>query len=450
VSPVTARLSGLPDSVLDPRAHADFKVEEHMKTPLLGGVAILAVAFASPVRAQGPGTFELGVFGQVSYFDRSLVLVQAQGGPGARLGLFLSRNLEVEGEGAFVPVEGPDGAKVYYVPLRARALLNIPTGTHTALLLGAGYVHNEYGHDVDASDDGGTAMAGVRLGLRGLPSIRLATYVDYIPSPGNGASSNVNWGLQFGLSWLVGRNAPVWEPAGGKPSAQRSDSAAAADSLAAVRADSLRLAAAAARADSVRASAARDSATAAAKADSLRVAQAELARRQQALRDSLVTAARNDSVRAAALRDSLRLTRDRVRIAALRDSLARVALRDSLRAMTAAKHTRVTLRGVNFEINRAVLLPESRDILNDVAQSLVANRDVTVEVAGHTDNTGPRALNDSLSLARAEAVQVFLIEHGVEAARMVIHGYAWDQPVASNKTPSGRAQNRRVELRRTD
>jgi OOP family OmpA-OmpF porin len=137
-------------------------------------------------------------------------------------------------------------------------------------------------------------------------------------------------------------------------------------------------------------------------------------------------------------------------MAALRDSLARVALRDSLRALTAAKNTRVTLRGVNFEINKAVLLPESRDILGDVAQSLVANPEVTVEVAGHTDNTGPRALNDSLSLARAEAVKAFLIERGVEAGRMTVHGYAWDQPVASNKTASGRAQNRRVELRRTD
>jgi outer membrane protein OmpA-like peptidoglycan-associated protein len=85
-----------------------------------------------------------------------------------------------------------------------------------------------------------------------------------------------------------------------------------------------------------------------------------------------------------------------------------------------------------------------------VAQSLVANPDVKVEVAGHTDNTGPRTLNERLSTERAEAVKAFLVEHGVEADRMEVHGYAWDQPVASNKTASGRAQNRRVELRRTD
>lgn len=414
----------------------------------LAALTLVTLGAVPAARAQGTGTFELGGFGQVSYFDRSLHATQGRGGAGALLGFFLSRHFELEGEGAFVPTDNRVG-HVYYIPLRAHLVLNLPAGEHTAVFFGAGYVHNEYRHDMDASDDGGTALAGIRLGLRGLPSLRLASYVDYIPSPANGVGNNVNWGLQLGLSWLFGRNAPVWSPEGAKP-AVRSDSAARADSLAAVRADSLRLAAQAARADSARAQAARDSATAAAKADSLRAAQAALAQRQAALRDSLATAARNDSIRTAALRDSLRLTRDRARMAALRDSLARVALRDSLRAMTAAKNTRVTLRGVNFEINKAVLLPESRDILDDVARSLVANPDVTVEVAGHTDNTGPRALNDSLSLARAESVKAFLVEHGVEAGRMTVHGYAWDQPVASNKTASGRAQNRRVELRRTD
>jgi OOP family OmpA-OmpF porin len=421
-----------------------------MKTRALG-LAVLLTLPPVTAAAQGGGTLEAGAFAQASYFDRTLGFEQGAGGGGARLGVFLNRYLEVEADGAFVPVEGRNGLHVFYLPARARLLLNVPAGEHTDLLVGGGYVHNEYRHDADFHDDGATAFAGVRLGLRGLPSIRLGSYLDYIPSPANGdadpgVKDNVNWGIQVGLSWLFGPNSP------GRAAARavRADSARVADSLAAARADSLRLAARAAAADSARAQAARDSAAAAAKADSLRAAQAQLAQRQQALRDSLATAARNDSLRTAALRDSLRLTRDRARMAALRDSLARVALRDSLRAMTAAKNTRVTLRGVNFEINKAVLLPESKDILSDVAQSLVANPEVTVEVAGHTDNTGPRALNDSLSLARAESVKAYLIEHGVQADRMTVHGYAWDQPVASNKSASGRAQNRRVELRRTD
>jgi outer membrane protein OmpA-like peptidoglycan-associated protein len=354
--------------------------------------ALLLPILAATAHAQGTGTLEFGGFGQVSYFDRSIHATQGRGGPGALFGFFLSRHLELQGEAAFVPTDVRDSAHVYYIPLRARVVFNLPAGEHTALFLGGGYVHNEYRHDADASDDGATALAGIRLGIRGLPSIRVASYVDYIPSPANNVGNNVNWGLQVGLSWLFGRNAPKWSE--GPTEGVRSDSAARADS--AVRVDSLRLA-----------------------------------------------AAREDSARAQA-------ARDRARMAALRDSLARVALRDSLRALAAAKNTRVTLRGVNFEINKAVLLPESRDILGDVAQSLVANPEVTVEVAGHTDNTGPRALNDSLSLARAESVKAYLIEHGVQADRMTVHGYAWDQPVASNKTASGRAQNRRVELRRTD
>jgi OOP family OmpA-OmpF porin len=116
----------------------------------------------------------------------------------------------------------------------------------------------------------------------------------------------------------------------------------------------------------------------------------------------------------------------------------------------AQRETRVTLRGVNFELGKAVLLPVSRDILEEVARSLVANPQVRVEVAGHTDSTGSRALNERLSLARAESVKAFLVQNGVAAESMEVQGYASTQPVASNKTALGRAQNRRVELRRID
>ena len=105
---------------------------------------------------------------------------------------------------------------------------------------------------------------------------------------------------------------------------------------------------------------------------------------------------------------------------------------------------------MNFELGKAVLLPVSRDILQEVARSLVANPQVRVEVAGHTDSTGSRALNERLSLARAESVKAFLIENGVAAENLEVKGYASTQPVATNKTKSGRAQNRRVELRRID
>src|SRR5215210_5545436 len=104
---------------------------------LLGGITLLTLALTSPVLAQGSGTMEFGAFGQVSYFDRSLGFEQARGGPGAHLGFFLSPNLEIEGEGALVPTVGRLDSVVYYIPIRARLLLNIPASRHTAFLLGA-------------------------------------------------------------------------------------------------------------------------------------------------------------------------------------------------------------------------------------------------------------------------------------------------------------------------
>lgn len=415
-----------------------------MRFLVLHSIAPLLIALPRLVNAQSVGTFEFGLFGQASYFDRSLRLDQAKGGPGARVGFFVLRGVELEADGAFVPTDGPPG-HVYYIPLRARIVLNVRSGEHTGFFLGGGYVRNEYRHDADFHDDGATGVLGARVGLPGITTIRFATYADYIPSPSNGAGDNLNYGLQVGLSFLFGggehgrtANEPPRVP-------QRQDSLALL-----ARRDSLALAA---RADSLRAAqATRDSVAREARAqeERLRDSVSKVNARQQALRDSLNTAAREDSIRTAALRDSLRLTQNRARMAALRDSLARVALRDSLRYLMAERQRRITLRGVNFELGKAVLLPISREILQDVARSLVANPEVRVEVGGHTDSTGPRALNERLSLARAESVKAFLIENGVAAERMEVRGYASTQPVATNKTMSGRAQNRRVELRRLD
>jgi outer membrane protein OmpA-like peptidoglycan-associated protein len=420
-----------------------------MKAPgLLASVLLLAAA--TPAASQQAGTFEVGAFVQASYFEESLRFERGSGGGGIRLGFFPVRHLELEAEGAFVPTEGPGGLDVSYLPLRARLLFNMPVGEHGAFLLGGGYVRNEFGRDLDTHESGATGLVGARLGLPGSMVIRLSTYIDYIPSPSIELypapalepDHNVNWGIQAGLSFLLGgRRAPVAQRREPTPVAPRPDTLAAQarrDSLArAARQDSLR-AAQAARAQQERLR------------DSVRAAEERANARQQALRDSVRLVAQQDSIRAAALRDSLRMTQNRARIASIRDSLERMALRDSLRLLMAQRQTRVTLRGVNFELGKAVLLPISREILQEVARSLVTNPQVRVEVAGHTDSTGSVAVNERLSLARAESVKAFLVENGVTAERMEVQGYASTQPVASNRTASGRAQNRRVELRRID
>jgi outer membrane protein OmpA-like peptidoglycan-associated protein len=419
-----------------------------MKAPPLRVVPLLLTLVVSSAAAQTG--VEIGAFAQASYWEESLGFDQGSGGGGLRIGFFPTRNLLLEGEGGFVSAEAREELRVSYIPLRARLLFNLPVGEHGALLLGGGYARNEFRRDIDTHENGVTGLVGARLGLPSSTSIRISASLDYIPSPSIELyrapalepDNNVKWNIQVGLGFLLGgggySNAPRQRPAAVAPRPDSLQMQARRDSIAqARRQDSIRVAQAAqAEQNRMR--------------DSVRLATERAEAQQRALRDSVRQVARQDSIRAAALRDSLSLTRNRARQAEIRDSLERMALRDSLRLMMATRQTRLTLRGVNFELGKAVLLPISRDILEEVARSLVANPTVRVEVAGHTDSTGSRAVNERLSLARAESVKAFLVENGVAGDRMTVQGYASTQPVASNRTVSGRAQNRRVELRRTD
>jgi OOP family OmpA-OmpF porin len=108
----------------------------------------------------------------------------------------------------------------------------------------------------------------------------------------------------------------------------------------------------------------------------------------------------------------------------------------------------VILEGVNFESNKAILLENSKQILDRVAASLLAHPDVKVEVAGHCDATGTDEYNLKLSRARANTVRDYLSSKGIPAAQLTVKGYGESQPITDNKTAEGRAKNRRVELKR--
>ncbi|WP_428820810.1 OmpA family protein [Microbulbifer sp. MCCC 1A16149] len=106
----------------------------------------------------------------------------------------------------------------------------------------------------------------------------------------------------------------------------------------------------------------------------------------------------------------------------------------------------ITLENIQFEFNSAKLTPRAEAALNSVVQSLRDQSNTQVEVAGHTDSQGNDGYNLRLSGLRAESVRRYLVQSGISAGRITAKGYGETQPVASNATEAGRAQNRRVEL----
>ncbi|MDD3804338.1 MAG: OmpA family protein [bacterium] len=110
------------------------------------------------------------------------------------------------------------------------------------------------------------------------------------------------------------------------------------------------------------------------------------------------------------------------------------------------KGGKINLKGINFESGKANILPESYVILNDAVKLLKDNPKVKIEVQGHTDSVGAAASNETLSQARADAVRKYLVDNGIDAARIQTKGYGELMPIASNDTKEGRAQNRRIEF----
>ena len=107
----------------------------------------------------------------------------------------------------------------------------------------------------------------------------------------------------------------------------------------------------------------------------------------------------------------------------------------------------LSLTGVNFDTNKAVLTAASKDILEQ-AVTLLKQTDAVIEVRveGHTDSRGSEAYNMTLSQKRAEAVVAYLVSQGVNSSSLIPVGMGETSPVASNDTEAGRAANRRVDF----
>ncbi|HKT60122.1 MAG TPA: OmpA family protein [Gemmatimonadales bacterium] len=445
---------------------------------------LTTLAAVSPAAAQQAGTFEVGLFPQVSYFDKNLIMVQGRTGPGARLGYFFTNRLALEAEGAWVPAEGANSSHVSYIPFRARLALNLPGSEHYNFVFGAGYVQSLYKRDYDLSDNGVTASAGVRLGIGGTTAVRVDLYGDYIPNPDitNGAGDNLNWGIQPGLTFMLGqRTTSVRDKDGdGVPDAvdqckdtppgtkvdakgcpvKDSDGDGIADDV-----DQCKDTPAGDKVDEKGCSLPKDADGDGVTDDIDQCKDTPPGDKVDAKGCSLPKDADGDGVMDDV--DQCKNTPPGDKVDAKGCSLPKDADGDGVtddkdrcphtpagvkvdeegcQVLFEPAKKSLILEGVNFATGKAELTPESQTILDGVAESLVANEEIKVQVGGHTDNTGSAAVNKRLSAARANAVREYLISKGVAANRLTAVGYGPSKPIASNKTAAGRAQNRRVEL----
>lgn len=101
---------------------------------------------------------------------------------------------------------------------------------------------------------------------------------------------------------------------------------------------------------------------------------------------------------------------------------------------------------IEFASGSHRLSPNSHPLLNQIADVLKKKPDAVIEIAGHTDASGRRQLNLTLSRQRAESIRAYLQQQGIDGQRLKAAGYGPDRPVASNQTPEGKRKNRRVEF----
>lgn len=106
------------------------------------------------------------------------------------------------------------------------------------------------------------------------------------------------------------------------------------------------------------------------------------------------------------------------------------------------------LEGVNFDVNKATLKPESEARLQKTLTTLKTYSDISVLISGHTDSDGDAKKNQKLSEERAETVKAWFVKNGIDARRIETKGFGEEKPIADNKTKEGKAKNRRIEIER--
>jgi len=101
---------------------------------------------------------------------------------------------------------------------------------------------------------------------------------------------------------------------------------------------------------------------------------------------------------------------------------------------------------ISFDVGSAAIKPQLRAVLDPFVSSLQGDPSAQITIVGHTDSTGSDALNNKLSIERADSVRDYIVTRGVAAGRVATAGRGDREPIADNNTDAGRAKNRRVEI----
>jgi outer membrane protein OmpA-like peptidoglycan-associated protein len=479
----------------------------------------LLLSAATTAAAQSAGSFDFTGFGRFTRLDNTL-RIQEEAGGGGSLSFFPLTNVAVEGEGGFTRTHSNITRNpITNITLRGRLSYNVPIGGYSsAVRMGVGYVRNLYRDDINFDDNGFTGIFGVRVGFTENLGLRLDGTADYVRSPEGGrVEKYVNWGMQAGVSLLLGKS-----PDGDKDGVlNRSDRCAHTPEGKPV--DGVGCAASQLDGDKDRVSDELDrcpntpagdtvdaSGCSAGQLDSDRDGIADGRDRcvgtptgEQADSEGCSASQKDDdkdavmnafdscpNTPAGAVVDAAGCPPgprdgDGDKVIDSADQCPNTPAGELVNARGCPRDTdtdgvsdardhcpstpvgqpidangcpilfqkgarSVILRGVTFQTGRATLTPSARAVLRDIATQLVENPQYRVQISGHTDNTGSRAANLRLSMARARTVETFLEANGVPRTQVTAKGFGPDVPVAPNKTAAGRGKNRRVELVRTN
>jgi len=442
---------------------------------------VLALLTASAVAAQRPGTIEIGGFAQLTRYDPSLILSDAIG-IGGTVGVWIARDFAVEGSAAYSAPGTAPGGSLKEIPLRARLIYGVPVDPKTALLFGAGYVHNAVRDGSSVWEDGITGLFEARVDLNPHVAVRVGLVGDYFPSPSNsgpGVQDNWNFALQAGIDLLIGRRGPAAGPrlptalptptqpppsgvrvAPPSPPLKDSDSDGVPDALDKCPGTPL-----GDKVDANGCSLPKDS-----DGDGVVDSLDQCPNTPHGVKvdavgcpidsdgdgvpdsiDKCPNTPAGETVDASGC--TIPKDSDGDGIPDSIDRCPRTPPGVTVDALGCpvlfSSPTRaLVLQGVNFQTGSARLTGASLGSLEQVALSLKAHPEIRVEIAGYTDDQGVQAANIRLSQARADAVRAYLMGQGVPGTQVTARGFGSANPLDSNATPTGRARNRRVELHR--